>query len=83
MYNDFEVASSTSTALPDNEMHDHSFVCEHANDLLQQTYEGSSNDSTENAGDNNLKYYIKKITHQVIIIVVLSLVVMHKPVWVY
>ncbi|KAH1229073.1 ATP-dependent DNA helicase PIF4 [Glycine max] len=50
LYNDFEVASSTSTALPDNEMHDHSFVCEHANDLLQQTYEGSSNDSTENAG---------------------------------
>ena len=59
LYNDFEAASSTSTALPDSEMHDHSFIREHANDPLQQIYEGFSDDNIENASDNNLNYYIK------------------------
>ena len=80
LYNDFVAASSTSTGLLNNEIHDHSFVPQHANDPLHHTNEASLDNNTENAGDNNLKYYIKKITHQVIIIVVLSLVVMHKPV---
>ena len=34
LYNDLEAASSTSTRVVDGEMHDNSFVCEHANDPL-------------------------------------------------
>ena len=58
IYYDFVVASSTSTGL-DNKMHDYSFVPQHTNDPLHHTNKGSSDNSTENAGDNNLKYYIK------------------------
>ena len=47
LYNDFKAASSTSIGLLDSEMHDHSFVHEHTNDPLQQTYEGSLDDSTK------------------------------------
>lgn len=53
MYNDFVVSFSTSTALLDNQTHDYSFVPEHANDPLHQTYKGFPDDSTENASDNN------------------------------
>ena len=59
LYNDFVAASSTSTGLLNNEIHDHSFVPQHANDPLHHTNEASSDNSTENAGDNNLKYYTK------------------------
>lgn len=53
MYNDFVVASLTSTTLRDNESHGQSYVPEHANDPLHQTYKGFPDDSTENASDNN------------------------------
>ena len=59
LYSDFVAASSASTGLLDNEILDRSFVPQHANDSLHHTNEALSDNNAENAGENNLKYFIK------------------------
>ncbi|KAG4990968.1 hypothetical protein JHK87_024425 [Glycine soja] len=73
LYNDFVAASSTSTGLLNNEIHDHSFVPQHANDPLHHTNEASLDNNTENAetydsvldDENELSDYVDDSTHDI------------------
>jgi len=59
LYDDFVAASSASTGHMDNEILDHSFGAQHANNSLHHTNESCLHKNAEDACDNNLKYYIK------------------------